>query len=116
MARQTARTTQELAQALGSNLTPLPTADKKPKVALSATKCIILEENDNIPANGLFLGLNGRSYILQPGVEADVPRGLIEILDHAVESRPTVDPLTRRITGYRDRLRYPYRVVEREAA
>jgi len=42
--------------------------------------------------------------------------GLVEILDNAVEDRPVQDPLTKRIIGYRKRLRYPYRVVREDQA
>lgn len=75
------------------------------------TKRIILEENDEIPPTGLFLGLNGRGYMIMPGVEVDVPEALIEILNHAVKSTPVVDPATKRVMGWRDRMRYPYRVI-----
>lgn len=74
---------------------------------------IVLEESDDIPPNGLFIGHNGRGYLLKPGLEADVPLPLVEILDHAVISAPVVDPITRQVTGYRDRLKYNYRTVSR---
>lgn len=72
---------------------------------------IILEENDDIPPTGLYLGHNGTGYLLRPGEPADVPRKLIEILDHAVMSAPQTDPATKQVIGYRDRMRYPYRIV-----
>lgn len=70
---------------------------------------IILEENDEIPPTGLFLGINGRAYLLQPGMKASVPVGIIDILDNAVMSTPKIDPATKRVVGYKERLRYPYR-------
>lgn len=72
---------------------------------------IQVEENENIPNTGLFLGLNGRGYLLKPGVPCPVPPGILEVLNNAVEKMAVVDPQTRQITGHRDRLRYPYRVV-----
>lgn len=99
---------------LGSNLSPDVPKIQKAKVAptgLPKTLRIILEENDNIPPTGLFLQHNARAYMLKPGEAVDVPLHLIEILDHAVESTPQVDPQTKQVIGYRDRLRYPYRVV-----
>src|ERR1035437_7697278 len=95
---------------LGSNLSP-ETDKKVPPVGMPETVRIVLEENDNIPSNGLYLGHNGSGYLLRPGMEANVPVGLIDILDHAVESRPVIDPITRQPTGWRDRMRYPYRRV-----
>lgn len=99
---------------IGSNLEPDTPAVKtrKPKtVTPSGTVKIILEENEDIPPTGLFVGLNGRGYLIRPGEPVDVPLGVKEILDHAVMSAPQVDPATRQVLGYRERMRYPYRLV-----
>ena len=72
---------------------------------------IILEDNDGIPPTGLFLGAQGVGYMLKANMPADVPASIIGILDTAVMSTPIVDPETMQVTGYRDRLRFPYRVV-----
>ena len=72
---------------------------------------IILEENDNIPPTGLFLGADGVGYLLKASLPADVPPCVVSILDTAVMATPIVDPNTMQITGFRDRLRFPYRVV-----
>ena len=72
---------------------------------------IILEENDEIPPTGQFFSLNGKAYILRPGEEADVPQGIIDILDNAVGSVPVLDSTTRQVIGYRDKLRFPYRIM-----
>lgn len=99
---------------IGSNLSSDTPKIQKAKVGpqgLPKTMRIILEDSDSIPPTGLFLSLNGKAYMLRAGEPADVPLGLIEILDHAVESTPQIDPATRQVLGYRDRLKYPYRVV-----
>lgn len=69
---------------------------------------IVLEENENIPPTGLFLGLNGASFMLRPGVEADVPQGIVDILDHAVMTTTITHPITGQTIGYRNKRRYSY--------
>jgi hypothetical protein len=49
--------------------------------------------------------------ILRPGEEADVPVELLATLNDAVMSVPTQDPGTFQVLGYKDRLRFPYRIV-----
>lgn len=71
---------------------------------------IILEENDNIPPTGQFFGVQGKGYVLRPGEEAEVPLSIIGILNTAVMSVPVKDQGDR-VIGYRDRLRFPYRVM-----
>jgi len=78
---------------------------------LPETVRIILDEDENIPPTGLFLGLNGKGYMISPGVEVDVPLGILDILDHAIISVPVKDNQTNRFIGARDRIRYSYRRV-----
>ena len=80
-------------------------------VAKSDRVRIQLEEADDIPPTGQFIGYNGVGYILRPGVPADVPLGVKEILDSAVIDVPQVDPNTRQVIGTRPKMRYPYRLV-----
>jgi hypothetical protein len=72
---------------------------------------VVLEEDAAIPPTGLFISANGRPYLLMPGVEAAVPPEVISVLDDAVTSIPVIDPQTQRVTGYRQRLRFPYRRI-----
>jgi hypothetical protein len=76
---------------------------------------IVLGDSDEIPPTGQFFGLNGRGYILRPGEEADVPMGLIHILDNAVKEVPIVDNNTMKVVGWKKRLRFPYQIVRRDA-
>lgn len=80
-------------------------------VPLPAKKIrIVLEENDNIPPTGLFLGINGKSYMIRPGEEVDVPSEVVECLNDAVMATPKTDN-NGNITDYRNRLRFPYRLI-----
>lgn len=72
---------------------------------------IMLEDNDEIPPTGQFFGLDGRSFMLRPGVEALVPVGLLAILNDAVKSVPVTDPITHQVMEFRNRLRFPYRLL-----
>lgn len=89
---------------------PAPQAPRKTKKGPKAHYIKIeLAENDEIPPSGLFLSVNDRAYLLQPGMEADVPPGVVDVLDNAVMATPRIDPQTKRVVGYKERLRYPYR-------
>lgn len=70
---------------------------------------IILEESDDIPPTGLFVGHNGRGYMISPGVPVTVPNFILGVLDDAVMASPVVDNTNKKVIGYRNRSRYPYR-------
>lgn len=88
---------------------PAKTSAKTKEAPSDGRVAIVLEESDDIPPTGLFIGLNGVGYLLRPGEQARVPAGVLEILDHAVMSMPQVDPQTQQVVGWRQRMRYPYR-------
>jgi len=48
----------------------------------------MLEESDDIPPTGQFIGVNGRGYILKAGEPAEAPVELLAVLDAAVISVP----------------------------
>jgi hypothetical protein len=79
--------------------------------ALKAYVRIMLEENENSPPSGVMVGVNGRVYCIQPGVEVDVPQSVLEILDHAVMEKPVLNPGTKQIVGTRIEKRHPYQYI-----
>lgn len=77
---------------------------------------IILEESEEIPPIGAYVGVNGKGYLIKPGVEVDVPLEVLHVLNNAVQSTPIINEQTRQIDGWRERLRYSYRLVPKKAA
>ena len=90
--------------------TPAPVAPvKEPEKRVK----IILQDSDEIPGDDhnkrVFVGHNGKSYYLRPGVEAEVPEGVLNVLNDAKYAVAEVDPNTRKLTGVtRDRLRFSF--------
>lgn len=74
---------------------------------------IVLADNAEIPPTGQFIGVNGRSYVLRSGEEAEVPIEILGVLDSAVTSVAVLDE-NEQIVGFRDRPRFPYRIIERD--
>ena len=73
---------------------------------------IVLQESPHITrGQGQFFGINGAGFLLKPGKKAYVPKGIVDILENAVEEIPDVDPDTLQVVGWRQRLRFPYSIV-----
>jgi hypothetical protein len=73
---------------------------------------IVLQESAHIPrGQGQFFGINGAGFLLKPGKKAHVPKGIVDVLENAVEDIPDVDPDTLQVVGWRQRLRFPYSIV-----
>ena len=97
-----------------------PKAAGKSKVAVAAVSGevipaaarvkIILEENDNIPPTGLFVGINNKSYLIRAGEEVEVPVEVVEVLNDAVEDVPRTDG-NNNVLDYRKKMRFPYRLI-----
>lgn len=113
-----------------ANVNTAPPPVKRPMVRKTASEAqadtlkevkkeyvrIILEESEEIPPIGAYVGVNGKGYLIKPGVEVDVPMEVLEVLNNAVQSTPIINEQTRQIDGWRERLRYSYRLVPKKAA
>jgi hypothetical protein len=91
--------------------TQISDSGRAPKVDAKDRIWIVLDDNDEIPPGGQFIGINGVAYMLLPGIEAFVPRAICDVLDHAIKSVPVQDPISRRIIGWKPRKRFPYSIV-----
>jgi hypothetical protein len=78
-----------------------PPAEKRVK--------IVLENNPKIPPVGLFVGHNGRPFLIKAGVPVEVPECVLNILDDAITATPIVEG--DEIIGFQDSMLYPYRRV-----
>lgn len=74
----------------------------------------VFEENPEIPPTGLFVQINGDPFVIVAGEEVEVPDFLLSHMDNAVTGVPVFNPQTAQVIGYRNRTRFPYRVIERE--
>ena len=68
---------------------------------------ITLHDSPEIPPNGQFIGVNGKQYILKPGVRVRVPASVLEVLDNAVHAVPELDA-NMRVMGMRNAPRLTY--------
>lgn len=93
-----------------TKLVATPKLQKKAAAPVERRTRIVLEESDEIGPSGQFFGADGKGFMLRPGEEADVPDSILNILDTAVKSVPIKDG-SDTVIGWRDRLRFPYRVI-----
>lgn len=88
-----------------------PALDERSERAREERVWIQLEDSDDIPPGGQFVSVNGYGYKLVPGYPIHVPVSVLGVLDDAIMSIAVIDPLTRQVVGWRNRLRLPYRVL-----
>ena len=98
---------------------------RKPRVAkprVEKRTRIILEDSDEIPPGGQYFSIMGekdgkpfnRNWMIQSGEEVEAPEELIGLLNASIVSIPIKNPATKQVIGYRDRQRFPYRVLARD--
>lgn len=88
-----------------------PGIDLAKPLGMPESTWVILDDNDDIPPTGLFVGHNGTGFLIQTGVPVNVPNHVLQILDDAVMDAPIINPADRKVMGYRPRPRYTYRRV-----
>ncbi len=92
---------------------PRKAAGEKPaEAAGKSTKAermhwITLHDSKEIPPTGQFIGVNGRQFILKPGIKTQVPECVLEVLDNAVQALPEVNEKLQ-VVGMRNAPRLPY--------
>jgi hypothetical protein len=89
---------------------PAPAKTDVPKVEYIRVK---LAHSKEIPPGGLYLGHNGKGYLLKPGVEADVPDFLLDVLDNAVMAKPVTGP-NGQIESWEDQPRFMYSIIRKK--
>ncbi len=93
------------------NLKPKKEVPPEQAVKTQPRLWIVLEDNDDIPPGGQFIGVDGAAFNLLPNEEAWVPVGITSVLDAAIKSVPVQDNITKQIVGWKNRLRFPYRII-----
>lgn len=88
-----------------------PTIETKAAIGMPETVWVVIEEHEDIPPTGLFIGHNGTGFLAQTGIPIPMPRHVLKILDDAIMDAPVTDPKTKQVIGYRPRRRYNYRHV-----
>jgi hypothetical protein len=81
-------------------------------IGMPKYKWVVLEENEDIPPTGLYVGHNGTGYLIRSGEPVRVPEHVLHVLDDAIMDAPVINPADRKVMGYRPRRRYNYREVD----
>jgi len=71
---------------------------------------IVIHPNADVPKEGIFLSLNGFSFLAKAGVEIDLPRPVRKMLDTRIKTETLQDENGKEYT--RDIPRYTYTLVK----
>lgn len=74
---------------------------------------VIINESPSIPKEGVFMSLNGYAFLAKPGVEIDLPRPILRMLDTRIETMTIQDPETKK-EYHKDVPRITYRIVRED--
>lgn len=47
---------------------------------------VIINESSEIPKEGMFISLNGFPFLVKPGIEVDLPRPVLRMLDTRIKT------------------------------
>lgn len=72
---------------------------------------VMFDDVEEAVGGNIFVSINGEAFLIKTGIEVDVPDFLLDHLDNSVTGEPIVDQRTRRVAGYRNVTRFPYRVM-----
>ena len=73
-------------------------------------RIIISEQEGDENQGDVILGLNGKFYQIKRGFPVEIPKDLLEVLNHAVITKMTQNMATQEIT-YKDVPRFAYQVL-----
>jgi hypothetical protein len=83
------------------------TVEDIPREANEKLYKVVLHDSKEIPPNGQMIGVNGKQYFMKPGVVYNVPKTVLEVLNHAIHGLPDVDE-NMQVVGVRQAPRLPY--------
>ena len=72
---------------------------------------ILIHPNPAIPKEGIFMSLNGFGFLVKPGVEVDLPRPVVEMLETRIQTETTQDEEGNNFT--RDIPRFTFTVIKK---
>lgn len=66
-------------------------------------------ESEDMPPNGVPVGVNGVAFLIKPGIPVKIPRSVLHVIDNAVAEKPIFD--NGKVRGYRKVSRFTYTVL-----
>lgn len=73
-------------------------------------KAIIMIDQERDKPNYEYVGVNGKGYQIQRGIEVEVPASVVGVLENAIATRSVTDA-NGKVVGYQDYHAVPFRVI-----